>query len=203
MMRLTCSFFCVAIFFVFSGALFVSQDFFTLSRSSLSSCNVVTLSPVSWLARTARVSDMKPNSNLSGTQIREIIYLPNLFELYEDETSAAMFDDDHFCSLLVDRGYTVHVVFPHQPKYCSDALAEIISARTRQIPGSSICLIGHEISVPRVLNYLTDVSVVVTFVYLCLCFSCTLLCTINNIPFAPLRLLFRCHHPALILARRY
>ena len=76
-----------------------SSQYVTISRSSYPSCSLVTLQPPLGQIRTTK------------TPIREIIYVPSHVNVQPEELEENDYlHDDHFCSLLCDQGFVVHVL---------------------------------------------------------------------------------------------
>jgi hypothetical protein len=101
---------------------------------------------------------MKPlNSN---SYIKEIVYIPSFFNFILDRTVTSCVDDDHFCSILCDKGFTVHVVDYKHKDSMNDVLLDVINWRVREwrVSPRNLCILGQELSVPKVLAFLAEVA---------------------------------------------
>ena len=71
-----------------------------------------------------------------------------------------MLEDEHFCSLLCDQGFIVHIIDYHYNSPMKEILRDIISWRckvSRTTP-KNIAIIAQELSIPKVLHFLTDTA---------------------------------------------
>ena len=81
-----------------------SSHYVTISRTSFRNCQLVTLTPP------------MGQSHTSKTHIREIIYVPSHVNVHPEELEENdVLNDDHFCSLLCDQGFIVHVMRLNSP----------------------------------------------------------------------------------------
>ena len=92
-----------------------SNSHISITRTSLPHANIISLQPQGWLSRAVKPSSVQSSSSpvQSGSRIREVVYVASHLTLHPEELD----DDDclsdhHFCSLLCDRGLTVHIVRP-------------------------------------------------------------------------------------------
>lgn len=144
-----------------------SDHYFTISRTSLRSVNLVSLYPQGWLTRAIKSSTFQ-----SGNRIREIIFVPSIFTAKECDEFSSCVDDDHFCSLLCDAGYIVHILDPmkktdtetilnalDEENHLIYSIKEAVEWRTitNKLPARNVALMGSELSVAAVLSYLSEV----------------------------------------------
>ena len=90
--------------FIFLLGAVQSSQYVTISRTSFKSCSLVTLQPP--------MGQLRPTK----TPIREIIYVPSHINFQPEELEESDYlHDEHFCSLLCDQGFVVHVLRLNSP----------------------------------------------------------------------------------------
>ena len=127
---------------------------------------------------------MKSSKRTRGCEnyITDVIYCSSPLNSWECDE--AVIEDEHFCSLLCDRGFRVHAMFlPHPPVFTRDtsyletdadqatkldrsyaddyvnSLASVVGGLVwkNRIPARSIAIAATELAVPSVLRYLNEV----------------------------------------------
>lgn len=159
------------IFLVFAWG---SQSRVTICRTRVSNFDIITLSPSSWLSKNGRYvpsskKTQKMQQNLVGEiDVREIMYIPSHLSLHNCDAFHFATDDEHFCSLLCDCGFVVHVIntndFCILPKAGNPSLLSIIEkavedflrirAQKMNLNSRNIALMGCELSVFPLLHIL-------------------------------------------------
>ena len=90
--------------FIFLRVAVQSSHYVTISRTSFKGCQLVTLKPP--------IGQSRPTKS----HIREIIYVPSHINVQPEELQDHdVLHDDHFCSLLCDQGFIVHVMRLNSP----------------------------------------------------------------------------------------
>lgn len=138
-----------------------SSNYINIMRTPLvaSPGEVVTLSPQGWLSRALRSFE-----NNNTNKIREVIYIPSQITLLPFDGPNSCDDDDHFCSILCERGYQVHTLsmnsysHDHQVK----GITEVLNWRKKTTPPRTIAIIAHELSCITVLKYLAEIALPMT-----------------------------------------
>lgn len=124
----------------------------SISRTVLKSSKIITLVPKGWLLRSVKYS-----SKISQNCVKEILYFPSVSCLNCCDSIEYALDDEHFCSLLVDKGYAIHLVTSLKGEEVN--LNEILSWKINHSYSNSIStqygLICHELSVPKILRSLS------------------------------------------------
>ena len=128
----------------------IYSNYVSIHQHTFPHAKVSTLLPQSWILKS-----IQPYS--SHNYIKEVIYVPSTLNLVMENLS--MVEDDHFCSLLCDQGFIVHIVHFHYCSSMNDILVDIIKWRLKfsRISPKNIAIIAHELSVPKVLHFLTDI----------------------------------------------
>lgn len=139
--------------------------YINIDRTVLKYSKVITLSPKGWLNRS--IKNTMPT--LTDKKIVEVIFIPNTIPLLWSDEPEQCTDDDHFCSILCDQGFIVHIISitpSIMPIINFDvAISEVINWRTsisksspsrNSLSSKSIALVAQELSVPRLLNWLSE-----------------------------------------------
>jgi hypothetical protein len=112
-----------------------------------------------------------------SVDIREILYIPSPLTWNVCDTFQHVTDDDHFCSLLNDKGYIVHVINSMDSsvatsnkngqswqKTLSDVIHEFIAERFRKSglnPSKQLGILCQELSVFPLLSHLVRANKVI------------------------------------------
>ena len=129
----------------------ISMYYSTIQRTKMSYSTITSMYPSSRLS-----NSIKNNHNI----ITEIIYLKNIISL--NKCDNMFIDDEHFCSLLTDQGFIVHVINikDNLPSNIILAFNEALNWRIKQTTNRMLfALLCHELSVPKILNYVSEVSI--------------------------------------------
>lgn len=103
------------------------SNYISISSHILPLCKICTLHPTSWMRRLPSIIQYNSNFNTTfnndhistnGHTIRDILYIPPYINLLTDRSFSQCCEDDHFCSLLCDHGFTVHVLGDFSPIFC-------------------------------------------------------------------------------------
>lgn len=110
-----------------------SSSHVSITRTNLPHANVISLQPQGWLSRAVKPSYLQTSSSptQSNSKIREVVYIASHLTLHQDDLEDDdCLSDNHFCSLLCDRGLTVHIIRPklRVPIGISDAQAWSVAA---------------------------------------------------------------------------
>lgn len=127
-------------------------DYISIKRSMIrTGLEVLTLKPQGVLSQTKWTR--YPTTN----KIKEIIYFPSLICINPcDKVDISSVEDDHFCSLLNESGFILHIV-------CYQAIDEksvddIIKWK-RETSTNMFAIIGQELSSSTILRYLSNVRI--------------------------------------------
>jgi hypothetical protein len=111
------------------------------------------------------VLTLKPQGVLSQTKwtrypatnkIKEIIYLPSLLCINPcDKVDISSLEDDHFCGMLNESGFTVHIVCSQR---IDDNLVRDIIQWKKDESNDMFAIIAQEFSSSSLLRYLGNVS---------------------------------------------
>lgn len=139
-------------------------------RTQLLGVNVITLQPQSWLSKlSSKLRNKESSPSLVSVErpvsVRHIIYMPSMLCLNNLDGSLRATDDNHFCSLLCDRGYTVHIIGTDQHTTLASkverVLDNLIDMILQSCPTTTIkelAVIASELSIAPVLKYLNSAS---------------------------------------------
>lgn len=155
-----------------SYGLSTNNNYFTVIRTSLDKANIISLQPQGWLNKATRNSYGYRNSNnknsddknvneitKSSNRIREVLYVPSIFNMKLTNEIDHVLDDEHVCSLLCDRGFTVHCVNPKNNIDYKNAIADTMKWRmTKNVLPRNIAILANELAVPQVMSYLAEVN---------------------------------------------
>ncbi len=95
--------------------LILGNSHVSITRTSLHHANIISLQPQGWLSRAVKPSSLQTSSSAaqSGSRIREVVYVASHLTLHQEELdNNDCLSGNHFCSLLCDRGLTVHIIRP-------------------------------------------------------------------------------------------
>ena len=121
------------------------SEFCTISKFALSYSVVTTMLP------TPSASQLVKHNT-----IKDIIYCSEKLSYYSSDTD--WLNDDHFCSILCDRGFNVHILSTSDAKQltCSGDISQVMSSMFLK-PLSSI-VVGQDVTVPGLVRALSSVS---------------------------------------------
>jgi hypothetical protein len=171
----------VAIMLISSLGLIIAYDYLTITRAKLKFSDVLTLKPT---ASAIAVLKLQRNMNSQCCRsaddimhsIEDMIYCRYSISTTND---VDVLDDDHFCSRLCDAGYRVHIVeisnyettlgssqdeygyerdsINHWNNMFTEAVEFIKDSYHLSRCHSSVAIIGEELTVSHLLNYLAEV----------------------------------------------
>jgi hypothetical protein len=147
------------------------SSIYTITKIKINKNVVITLNPPVGNSKRFVSKTIHPDKNY----IPDILFIPSIVS--KELLDSLYLDDDHFCSLLCDRGYFVHIlcnddVFPRdssdKPIQClcdPKQLEKIIS--TLNLSPRSTAIISQELSSIALLRLLPQVSIPVLNKFRC------------------------------------
>jgi hypothetical protein len=133
----------------------IDSNYVSVHHKSLQLSKICSLLPQSWIAKA-----MKPAT--TNAYIKEIIYVPSQLSLSGGSRSdiKSCCQDDHFCSLLCDKGFTVHIIDYSLSTPMNDVLEEVVRWRIREhrVQPRSLAILAHELIIPKTLSFLAEVA---------------------------------------------
>ena len=128
---------------------------YTTVRSSVvnQKYQVKSMIPAGYLSRLPRSGGANRDEQI---RIKEIVYIPSLLNTWGEDSVRNAEDDEHFLSVLVEKGYRVHMLTNSDP-YVDyiDALESMVSWLSRTVPPRSLALCASELACPSLLRYVT------------------------------------------------
>lgn len=92
--------------------------------------------------------------------VTDVLYLPSFLDANEANPLDTALDDEHFTSLLCDKGYSVHTLIPRSMQDTTLALHEMVKLLSTDDNGkhskARIGLIGCELSCCQLLSYISE-----------------------------------------------
>ena len=134
------------------AGLFLDSNYVSISTKTFKHSTLCSLSPQSWLLK----SISSTSRSRSKACIKEILYIPSFLSLAGDNELKICCSDEHFCSLLCDQGYIVHILHHNLQFSTQTALQEVLSTRFQSKSLHSLAIISHELSIPKFLNALSQ-----------------------------------------------
>lgn len=153
--------------FIFTVQQYISS-FCTITRRTLDPLTITTMHP---MPGHRRLQFQSPITSSPLNFIHDIIYCSSYLSI--SDCDSIFYDDEHFCSLLCDSGYCVHIISSPLErilsyKSSSDraiALENVANLRFTKkliaklgLRARSTAIICHELSAVAGLRYLSDVS---------------------------------------------
>ena len=132
----------------------IGAKYTTLRRSVVNQkYQLTSLVPAGYLSRLPRAGTKREEV----VRIKEIVYVPSLLSAAPEDNVANVEDDEHWLSLLCEKGYKVHVLTNCD---CNtdvvEAVQSIIASMVKaRVPARSIAVCANELACPSVLRYLS------------------------------------------------
>jgi hypothetical protein len=153
---------CVCMVLSYSPASTYLSTFYSTSKESIidGRYKVLTIKPAGLCKNVRRVTNVKETRE--NIKIKELIYIPSLLNKHHADEVSCILDDEHFVSLLAEKGgYVIHALTDlHSNVDQVKALDSIVQWRCSEhkLAARQIALLASELACPRLLTYLSDIA---------------------------------------------